>query len=76
MISEKDTMALLREGRLLTKVHTPAGMRWFVMSGGRISNAVAQRILTRQDMQPHDGGLFPKCEQTFRMCMPKSQKVR
>jgi hypothetical protein len=76
MISERDAMGLLREGRLLMRMHTAVGMRWFVVPGGQIADTVAKRILARRDVQPYDSGLFPSCEQTFRMCAPKSQRVR
>jgi hypothetical protein len=32
MISEKDAMELLRKGRLLTRMHTKAGLKWFVIT--------------------------------------------
>jgi hypothetical protein len=70
MISETNALELLREGRLLTRMHTKIGMRWFVIPGGQIADAVAKRILARKDIKPHDGGLFPNCEQTFQMCTP------
>jgi hypothetical protein len=75
MISEKDAMELLRKGRLLTRMHTKVGLKWFVIPGGQIADTVARKILARRDIEPHDGGLFPSCEQTFQMCAPKSQRV-
>ena len=42
-------------------------MRWFIVPGGQVTDAVAGRILARRDVQPHDSGLFPGCEQTFQL---------
>jgi hypothetical protein len=68
-ISENFALELLREeGRLLMKMHTTRGLRWFVVpDGGQVAESVAQRILARNDVQPFDSGLFPGCEQTFRL---------
>jgi hypothetical protein len=66
-LSETFALELMREGKLLMKMHTPSGMRWFVVPGGQITDAVATRILARPDVQPHDSGLFPGCEQTFQL---------
>jgi hypothetical protein len=38
MISEKDAMELLRKGRLLTRMHTKVGLKWFVIPGGQIAD--------------------------------------
>jgi hypothetical protein len=67
-ISEAFALDLLREGRLLMKLHTVHGLRWFVVPGGKVAESVAKRILARPDVQPHDTGLFPGCEQTFQLC--------
>jgi hypothetical protein len=66
-LSETFALELMREGKLLMKMHTVNGMRWFVVPGGQISDKTAERILARRDVQPHDSGLFPGCEQTFRL---------
>jgi hypothetical protein len=66
-LSEAFALDLMREGKLLMKMHTVNGMRWFVVPGGQVTDAVAGRILARRDVQPHDSGLFPGCEQTFRL---------
>jgi hypothetical protein len=67
MITESFALELLREGNLLMRMHTVNGMRWFIVPGGMIADTVAERILQRKDVQSHDSGLFPGCEQTFRM---------
>jgi hypothetical protein len=66
-ISEAFALDLMREGRLLTRMHTVNGLRWFVVPGGKVTDKVAERILARPDVQPHDSGLFPGCEQTFQL---------
>jgi hypothetical protein len=68
MITEVDALELLREdGKLLMRMHTINGARWFVVPGGQIADSVAERILKRPDVQPYDSGLFPGCHQTYRM---------
>ena len=67
LISEAYALKLLREGKLLMRMHTVNGMRYFIVPGGMIADNVARRIIARKDIQPHDSGLFPNCEQTFRM---------
>jgi hypothetical protein len=66
-LSETFALELMREGKLLRKMHTHNGMRWFVVPGGQVTDAVARRILARPDVQPRDSGLFPGCEQTFQL---------
>jgi hypothetical protein len=64
-ISEAFAIDLMREGKLLMRMHTVNGLRWFVVPGGKVTDSVAKRILARPDVQPRDTGLFPGCEQTF-----------
>jgi hypothetical protein len=64
-IPENSALELMREGRPLMKLHTVRGRRWFVVPGGEVSDRVAERILQRPDVQPHQDGLFPGCDQTF-----------
>ena len=66
-LPETIALELMREGRSLMRMHTTAGRKRFVVPGGQITNRVAERILGRPDVQPHDRGLFPGCEQTFRL---------
>jgi hypothetical protein len=68
-LSESFAIELLREGKLLMRMHTTAGRRWFIVGGGggQIAESVAKRLLARPDVQPHDSGLFPGHEQTFRL---------
>ena len=67
-LSENFALELMREGKLLMRMHTVNGMRWFIVPGGKITDSVAKRIFARPDVQPHDSGLFSGCEQTFRLC--------
>jgi hypothetical protein len=66
-LAENDALELMREGRSMLKMHTVQGMQWFIAPGGQITETVAQRILARPDVQPHNDGLFPGCSQTFRL---------
>jgi hypothetical protein len=66
-ISEAFALELMREGKLLMRMHTTNGLRWFVVAGGKLTDSVAERILARPDVQPSDPGLFRGCEQTFRL---------
>jgi hypothetical protein len=67
-LSEAFALDLIREGKILMRMHTVNGLRWFVVPGGKVAESVAKRILARPDVQPHDSGLFPGCEQTFCLC--------
>jgi hypothetical protein len=66
-LSENFAIELLREGKLLMRMHTVNGKRWFILGGGQVADSVARRLLERPDVQPHDSGLFPGCDQTFRL---------
>ena len=57
-LPETIALELMREGRSLMRMHTTAGRKWFVVPGGQITDRVAERILGRPDVQPHDRGLF------------------
>jgi hypothetical protein len=67
MITENLALKLMREGRLLMRMHTTTGMQWFVVPGGQIADIVTARILRRPDVQPNRDGLFRGCSQTFRL---------
>jgi hypothetical protein len=67
MITEVNALALMREGRPLMRMHDVDRTRWFVVPGGQVTDAVAEKILARPDIQPCRDGLFPGCDQTFRM---------
>src|SRR6266436_2236896 len=66
-LREDCALKLMREGRPMLKMHTRQGLQWFVAPGGQITNTVASRILARSDVQPSADGLFPNCDQTFRL---------
>lgn len=60
-------LELMREGKLLLRMHTVNGMRWFIVPGGPVAESVVKRLLARPDVQPYDSGLFAGCAQTFRL---------
>jgi hypothetical protein len=66
-LSENVALELMRENRPLMRMHTTDGLRWYVVPGGWITDAIAQQILRRSDVQPQRDGLFPNCDQTFRL---------
>jgi hypothetical protein len=67
-IPERDAAELLRDGhRRLMKMFTPLGPRWFVVPGGLVSDATAEKILARPDVHVFDDGLFPNNPQTYRI---------
>jgi hypothetical protein len=67
MITETFALELMREGRPLMRMHGIDRMRWYIVPGGQIADNVVERILVRRDVQPCRDGLFPGCDQTFRM---------
>jgi hypothetical protein len=67
MITEVFALELMREGRLLMRMHGVDRPRWYVVPGGQIADNVAERILKRPDVQPYDSGLFPGHPQTYRL---------
>jgi len=58
-LSESFALELMREGKLLLRMHTVNGMRWFIVPGGQVAESVVKRLLARPDVQPYDSGLFP-----------------
>ena len=64
-LPETKALELMREGRPLVRMHTNDGLRWYVVPGGWITDAIAQQILRRSDVQPQCD--FPNCDQTFRL---------
>jgi hypothetical protein len=68
VISERNAAELLRDGRRrLMKMHTPDGPRWFIVPGGLVSDATAEKILARPDVHVFDDGLFPNNPQSYRI---------
>jgi hypothetical protein len=67
-LNERVALDLLRQpGHLLCLLHTRAGRDFFVMPGGPVSEAVAQKILERPDVQPFDSGLLEGHPQSWRL---------
>ena len=57
----------MRKGGILMQMHTRIGLCWFIVPGGEVSPAVADKLLERSDVQPSEDGLFPGISQTFRL---------
>jgi hypothetical protein len=51
----------------LMQMHTSAGPEWFVVPGGRVRSDDAAKIIARPDVVPHDNGLFPGIEQSWKL---------
>jgi hypothetical protein len=66
-LAEDFALDLMREGRLLMRMNTVNGLRWFIVPGGQVAESTVKRLLARNDVQPYDSGLFPGCEQKFRL---------
>jgi hypothetical protein len=67
-INERMAAELLRDGRRrLMKMHTPGGPCWFIVPGGLVSDATAEKILARPDVHVFDDGLFPNNPQSYRI---------
>jgi hypothetical protein len=58
---------LMRAGGILTQMHSKAGLRWYIVPGGEITERIADGLLARPDVQPANDGLFPGISQTFRL---------
>jgi hypothetical protein len=68
VINEKDAAELLRDSRRrLMRMHTPNGLKWYVVPGGAVSDQTAEKILARPDVHVFDDGLFPGIPQTYRI---------
>jgi hypothetical protein len=59
----------MRTGARLLHTHgvTKTGKRWFVTTGGAVSDAVAKQLCERPDVIGAKDGLFPGHDQTWRM---------
>jgi hypothetical protein len=67
-IPERYAAELLRDSRRrLMRMHTPSGLRWYIVPGGAVSDQTAKKILARPDVHVFDDGLFPNNPQTFRI---------
>jgi hypothetical protein len=75
MISEQFAIDLMRENKPLMKMHTPSGMAWFVLGGGRIPDVVAEHIIARPDVEPGRDGLFSNLSQTYRLLARRTKML-
>jgi hypothetical protein len=75
MISEQFAIDLMRENKPLMLMHTPSGVAWFVLGGGRIPDVVAERIVARKDVEPSRDGLFSNLSQTYRLRREENKDV-
>ena len=51
----------------LMRMHTTTGAEYFVVPGGRVRSDDAAKIIARPDVTPHDNGLFPGIEQSWKL---------
>jgi hypothetical protein len=68
-LSLEKVLHLLRkpEARLVRLHRNNDGAKFYVWPrGGRVSDEVAQLLLKRDDIQPHDSGLLPGHPQSWR----------
>jgi hypothetical protein len=71
-----EAIKLMRQGRALMRMFTPAGELWFVLGAGRVSDEVARAIVAHNDVEPSNDGLFKTYSQTFRLCRRDRHKPR
>jgi hypothetical protein len=57
----------MRSGAPLVRMHSPTGVRWYVVPGGEVSEQIAQKIIAEPDVFPANDGLFPGIPQTYRL---------
>jgi hypothetical protein len=48
-------------------MHTATGTEYFVVPGGHVRSDDAAKIIARPDVVPHDNGLFPGIEQSWKL---------
>ena len=74
-ITEREAVEFMRDGQHhLAQMHTKAGLKWFVIPGGEVTDTVAQALLAHPHIQPNNDGLFPGISQTFRFKNPRPDK--
>jgi hypothetical protein len=56
-----------KPGTYIMQMHTNTGPEWFVVPGGRVRSDDAKKIIARPDVAPHDNGLFPGIEQSWKL---------
>jgi hypothetical protein len=56
-----------KHGTYLMRMYTTSGPEFFVVPGGRVRGDDAAKIIARPDVVPHDNGLFPGIEQSWRI---------
>jgi hypothetical protein len=67
-LNERAALDLLRKpGHLLCLLHAKTGRDYFIVPGGPVTPTVAQKILERPDVQPHDSGLLEGHPQSWRL---------
>lgn len=61
---------MAKPGAFLMKMHTndsPNGRVFYVVPGGYVNPGDAEKILRRNDVQPCNNGLFPNCDQSWKL---------
>ena len=59
---------VMRRGREMVRLHGQTeGCEYYIVDGGPVTSATAEAILCRPDVQPHSSGLFPGCDQSWRL---------
>ena len=68
MMSLTDAVEKLRQpDHLLVLLHGKSQPEWVIMPGGPVTEATAQKLLERPDVQPHDDGVLPGHPQSWRL---------
>lgn len=55
------------KGSRLMLMHSSSGQDYFIVPGGKVDPDDAKKLLARPDVIAFDDGLFPGCNQTWRI---------
>lgn len=68
-LSMKKALDLLlhKSGTRMMVMHSNDGDHFYIVPGGRVDRAAAQKILKRPDIMEFDDGLFPGNPQSWRL---------
>ena len=66
-LTHEEAIDLMRTGSRLVKIIGQGGVMWFVIPGGQVTGAIADRIKQDLAVVGQKDGLFPHHDQTWRM---------
>ena len=57
----------MRTGSRLVHMHVKLGPSWYIIPGGPVADAIAEKLRTHPAVIGGEDGLFPGLDQTWRM---------